>query len=71
VLWRGWGHFEEASEFVETIPFAQTRDYVQIVQRNAELYRWLYASDAAAPTAGQTGSQGSSIKGKAPARRPS
>ena len=71
VLWRGWGHFEEASEFAETIPFAQTRDYVQIVQRNAELYRWLYASEAAGPTAGQTGSQGSSIKKKTPARRPS
>lgn len=71
VLWRGWGHFEEASEFVETIPFAQTRDYVQIVQRNAELYRWLYASDVAEPSAGQTGSQGSSIKKKTPARRPS
>jgi len=44
---------------------------VQIVQRNAELYRWLYASEAAGPTAGQTGSQGSSIKKKTPARRPS
>jgi soluble lytic murein transglycosylase len=71
VLWRGWGHFEEASEFVETIPFAQTRDYVQIVLRNAELYRWLYASETAGATAGKTGSQGSSSQQKTPARRSS
>ncbi len=52
-LWRGWGPFEDINEFAETIPFAQTRDYVQIILRNAELYRWLYASEplpsAAAP----------------------
>lgn len=28
--------------FTERIPFAETRDYVRIVQRNAELYRALY-----------------------------
>jgi soluble lytic murein transglycosylase len=44
-LWRGWGPFEDTNEFAETIPFAQTRDYVQIILRNAELYRWLYASE--------------------------
>jgi len=44
-LWRGWGPYEDTSEFAETIPFAQTRDYVQIILRNAELYRWLYAAD--------------------------
>ena len=49
VLWRGWGPFEDSGEFAETIPFAQTRDYVQIILRNAELYRWLYASEPAAP----------------------
>lgn len=44
-LWRGWGPFEDTNEFAETIPFAQTRDYVQIILRNAELYRWIYASE--------------------------
>lgn len=48
-LWRGWGPFENINEFAETIPFAQTRDYVQIILRNAELYRWLYASEPVAP----------------------
>jgi soluble lytic murein transglycosylase len=47
VNWRGWGSFSEPNEFVETIPFTQTRDYVQIILRNAELYRWLYAGQAA------------------------
>ncbi len=71
VLWRGWGHFEDASEFVETIPFAQTRDYVQIVLRNAELYRWLYASEAAGSPAVKPGSHGASSKQNTPARRSS
>jgi soluble lytic murein transglycosylase len=48
-LWRGWGPFEDINEFAETIPFTQTRDYVQIILRNAELYRWLYASEPVAP----------------------
>jgi soluble lytic murein transglycosylase len=71
VQWRGWGAFEDASEFVETIPFTQTRDYVQIVLRNAELYRWLYSSQAGSATAGKSGSQGSSSQPKTPARRQS
>ncbi|HYD53410.1 MAG TPA: hypothetical protein VEA99_12310, partial [Gemmatimonadaceae bacterium] len=28
--------------FAERIPFTETRDYVRIVQRNAEVYRALY-----------------------------
>jgi soluble lytic murein transglycosylase len=50
-LWRGWGPFDDTNEFAETIPFTQTRDYVQIILRNAELYRWLYASEPAVPEA--------------------
>lgn len=41
-LWRKWADFREAAEFTETIPFAQTRDYVQIILRNWQIYRWLY-----------------------------
>jgi soluble lytic murein transglycosylase len=48
--WRGWEDYREPSEFVETIPFQQTRDYVQIIQRNADIYRWLYANE---PVAGE------------------
>lgn len=42
-LWRNWGPFEETADLVEAIPFHQTRLYVQIVQRNADIYRRLYA----------------------------
>ncbi|MBI5280457.1 MAG: transglycosylase SLT domain-containing protein [Candidatus Solibacter usitatus] len=43
--WHGWADTLEPSEFVETIPFAQTRDYVQIILRNADFYRWIYGSE--------------------------
>ncbi len=41
--WSTWGEFREAAEFVETVPFTQTREYIQIVLRNADIYRQLYA----------------------------
>jgi soluble lytic murein transglycosylase len=41
-LWLTWGEFREPAEFIETIPFAETRSYVQIVLRNADLYRRTY-----------------------------
>lgn len=44
--WSGWGEFREPAEFVETVPFTQTRDYIQIVLRNADIYRRLYAIPA-------------------------
>jgi soluble lytic murein transglycosylase len=40
--WRTWGSFREPAEFVESIPFTETRDYVQAVLRNSEMYRRLY-----------------------------
>ncbi len=40
--WKAERSFEEPAEFVESIPFTETRDYVQIVLRNARLYRLLY-----------------------------
>jgi len=40
--WRVGGPFDEPAEFVESIPFTETRQYVEIVVRNAELYRRLY-----------------------------
>jgi soluble lytic murein transglycosylase len=40
--WRTWANFREPAEFVESIPFTETRDYVQAVLRNAEMYRKLY-----------------------------
>ncbi len=40
-LWRTWGPFREPAEFIETVPFHQTRGYIQIVLRNADVYRRL------------------------------
>jgi soluble lytic murein transglycosylase len=42
-LWRSWGPFREQPEFIETVPFHETRGYIQIVLRNADVYRRLYA----------------------------
>ena len=48
-LWRTWGTFSEPAEFIETIPFTETRNYVQVVLRNADLYRRLYSSSPPPP----------------------
>jgi soluble lytic murein transglycosylase len=40
--WRAGQNYQETAEFVESIPITQTREYVQIVARNAELYRQIY-----------------------------
>ncbi len=42
VRWLSWNEFREPAEFVESIPFTQTREYVQNVLRNADVYRRLY-----------------------------
>ncbi len=46
--WVNWGSFQEPAEFVEAIPFTETREYVQAVLRNAAIYRQLYGTTAAA-----------------------
>jgi soluble lytic murein transglycosylase len=56
--WSTWGEFREAAEFVETVPFTQTREYIQIVLRNADIYRQLYAAPETA-----------AVKNATPARR--
>jgi soluble lytic murein transglycosylase len=40
--WLMWRTYREPAEFVESIPFTETRDYVQAVLRNADVYRRLY-----------------------------
>lgn len=40
--WLAWNEYREPAEFVESIPFTETRDYVQAVMRNADVYRRLY-----------------------------
>ena len=40
--WKDERTYDEIPEFVESIPFTETREYVQIVLRNAAMYRLLY-----------------------------
>ncbi len=47
--WLTWGDFREPAEFIETVPFTETRGYVQGVLRNADVYRRLYQETPGAP----------------------
>ncbi len=42
--WLGLGKYRDPQEFVESIPFTETREYVQAVLRNASVYRKLYGT---------------------------
>jgi soluble lytic murein transglycosylase len=54
--WTTGQNYEETAEFVESIPFTETRDYVQIVSRNAELYRQIYGRSSPPVTKSSGGS---------------
>jgi soluble lytic murein transglycosylase len=40
--WRQSGTYKDIDEFVESIPFTETREYVQAITRNAAVYKILY-----------------------------
>ena len=40
--WLQSGHYRDVPEFVESIPFTETREYVQAIVRNAKVYQRLY-----------------------------
>jgi soluble lytic murein transglycosylase len=40
--WKAERNYEEIPEVVESIPFTETREYVQIVLRNTQVYRMIY-----------------------------
>jgi peptidoglycan lytic transglycosylase len=42
--WLANGKYRDAEEFVESIPFTETREYVQAVLRNASVYKQLYGT---------------------------
>jgi soluble lytic murein transglycosylase len=42
--WQGQGKYRDPQEFVESIPFTETREYVQAILRNANVYRQLYGA---------------------------
>src|ERR1039457_3362972 len=44
VQWTAGQNYLEPAEFVESIPFTETREYVQIVIRNADVYRQVYGA---------------------------
>ena len=52
--WQKWGDFREPAEYIETIPFTETRNYVQAVLRNAATYHEIYDS---APVQDQVAAQ--------------
>ena len=40
--WLGSNDYKDVPEFVESIPYTETREYVQAILRNREMYRALY-----------------------------
>ena len=46
VDWLHRAQYQESAEFVENIPITQTREYVQSIFRNADIYRRLYGGAA-------------------------
>jgi soluble lytic murein transglycosylase len=41
--WMAQGDYKDIAEFVESIPYTETREYVQAIMRNRELYRTVYS----------------------------
>jgi soluble lytic murein transglycosylase len=50
--WQAAGPYRGLDEFVESIPFTQTRDYVQAILRNEEIYRGIDSAATAQTKAG-------------------
>jgi soluble lytic murein transglycosylase len=42
--WLSDGNFRDPQEFVESIPFTETREYVQAILRNAAIYKNIYSA---------------------------
>ncbi len=40
--WMSSNDYKDIAEFVQSIPYTETREYVQAVLRNREMYRVLY-----------------------------
>jgi soluble lytic murein transglycosylase len=40
--WKSAGTYRDVPEFVESIPFTETREYVQAIMRNTNVYKQLY-----------------------------
>jgi len=40
--WLEWEEYREPAEFIETVPYTETRTYIRSVLRNADFYRRIY-----------------------------
>jgi soluble lytic murein transglycosylase len=49
--WQAIGKYHGMDEFVESIPFTETREYVEAILRNESIYRALHGAAAAPPGA--------------------
>ena len=71
--WQASGPYHGVDEFVESIPFTETRDYVQAILRNEDIYRGIdqYAHGTAAAQHAESGSPIAALpaNSKAPALR--
>jgi soluble lytic murein transglycosylase len=50
--WIGEGNYDDSAEFVDTIPFSETRNYVKIIYRNYFFYKKLYGNRVPASNQG-------------------
>jgi len=66
-LWKSERSYEEIPELVESIPFSQTREYVQIVLRNAAVYRMIYPATQNG-TSSQAATRGNFARSEAESR---
>jgi len=62
--WLDGTHFDEPAEFVESIPITETRNYVQNILRNADVYRRLYGPRVNASVRGQVDARLPAIRGQ-------
>jgi soluble lytic murein transglycosylase len=63
--WRANGQYRDIYEFVESIPFTETREYVQAIQRNAMIYAELYkGGETVSETAQATTARNTSAKSR-------
>jgi soluble lytic murein transglycosylase len=51
IAWTAGQTYRDNAEFVESIPFTETRQYVEIISRNADIYRQLYGAQHESRTA--------------------
>jgi soluble lytic murein transglycosylase len=61
--WKAERNYDEIPELVESIPFSETRDYVQIVLRNSEVYRMIYGQSGAPSSSTAGRGAGASVNG--------